>query len=249
MAPGKKKKKPAANPARGFATTSLVSKKTLDAQADLEATANESRPKEADAQDSVLPEASKDDSFHSVSKPGNAVTRSDLSPEEFERQLEEAELQQWLDKHAVTAKRETIRQVSRLQTERRLLRGQAEHLNSSLWLSSDLMDHLLDLLRVESSGGLLFPPSEANIKTKEPTEEHVTIRLWTLKQTLLALDFAEQDVQMVLDHVLSINLQPTKDMIWGLAESMDWFALHTESTGLPAYEGRRQRIARESSSH
>ena len=81
MAPNKKKKKPAGNPARGFATTSIASKpkpEKVVATKEEEAV-TEDRPVEADAVPGPPPS----------SEP--VPSKPDPTPEELEAQLEAAE--------------------------------------------------------------------------------------------------------------------------------------------------------------
>ena len=138
----KKKKKAPANPARGFATTSIQSKSRTDQtpvdSADVSGVATPSTkpetptaPGESDTKGSEVP--SKERELH------------ELSPGELESQLETAELQQVVEKHAAKVRKETSRQVSRLQTEKRLLRGNADFLSLRGWLPDELMLEIHDL--------------------------------------------------------------------------------------------------------
>src|SRR5688572_11201407 len=142
MAGAKKKKKPAANPARGFATTSIASKPRPE-------TAEEPAkpPSKAEAEAAASSQTATGASGDSPGGPaGPAIAETTLSPEEFEKQLEEAQLQIIVDKYAAKVKRDAQRQRTRLETDRRLLRSQADYVSSSKWLSQELMDHVLDLI-------------------------------------------------------------------------------------------------------
>jgi ATP-dependent RNA helicase DHX29 len=232
MAGGKKKKKPASNPARGFATTSVASKPRSEVPDT--STISESSPDQNVAQEVkvgvdgiVLPST--------VTKArNNSIVLT--SPEDFEMQLEESELQVLVEKYSQKSKRDAGRQISRLLTDRRLLRGQAETLSTRKWLPSELIDEILDLIVAESHI-VNKPIGQEN--PKNLSKEDLTIRLWTLKQTLEGAGFPEGKVQQVLEYVLEISekvLLGNKDSIWGLEESMDWLARECSRTELPDYE-------------
>ncbi|KAH6667024.1 pre-mRNA-splicing factor ATP-dependent RNA helicase PRP22 [Plectosphaerella plurivora] len=241
MAGAKKKKKPAANPARGFATTSVASKPREEITED---------PKTVLAQPASTPlkgsaATASTQSTAGTEQPGanQSGSSKDLTPEEFERQLEESALQVLVDRYAQKAKRDAARQRARLETDRRLLRGQAEPLNTRKWLSEDLMDHILDLIKAESR----FTPS--NLSSDAPSggkmlpEEDLIIRLWTLQQSLAGSGFPEERVQAAVRHVLDISPSiavTAKDGVWGLDEAMDWMARECPLDELPEYENRQK---------
>src|SRR5436190_19344098 len=92
----KKKKKPAANPARGFATTSIASKPRVDPSSTAKApgdppSPNDAAPPSSSALPAARPGADSDGQAAFNSKGSN--NSQALTPEEFERQLEESELQ------------------------------------------------------------------------------------------------------------------------------------------------------------
>jgi ATP-dependent RNA helicase DHX29 len=244
MAGAKKKKtKPAANPARGFATTSIASVTSRVEQTEETASTT---PNPADP----LPSLQADNATGSVPVPGstdpNNLTNTSaknetLSPEEFEKRLQESELQLLVEKHAQKAKRDAQRQKSRLETDRRLLRGQAESLNTRKWLPQELMDHILHLVQAESR----FAASSLGIDNTSPgkllPEEDLTIKLWTLQQTLASSGFAEDRLKPVLQYVLEIAPfipGASKESIWGLEEALDWLARECAREELPDYEHR-----------
>ncbi len=239
MAPNKKKKKPSSNPARGFATISIASKpKNTDL-----AIASE-------IDGSITPLTSTETNTDLVRETGPVEGPKELhqlSPDEFEKQLEESELQVLVEKYASKCKRESARQVTRLQTERRVLRGQTERLHIRQWLPPEALEEIADLTRREEVNGAFRSDQEHTAKTHPPNEEESSVRLWTLQRTLLALDFSEDRVQQVVHtlldqlstHVLSMK-GAVKDTIWGLEESLDWLALNCNQNELPAYENRRK---------
>lgn len=237
MAGAKKKKKPAANPARGFATTSLPSKSRTD-------------PTEATDGDAAEPfikssGASRAENAPPSSHDAATVRKNDvpktLSPEQFERQLEESELQLLVEKYAQKVKRDAQRQKARLDTDRRVLRGQAEPINIKKWLPLELMDHILDLIQAESRFSPSGGGSDTGSVSKLLHEEDITIKLWTLEQTLFEAEFPEDKVKAVLQYVLGIAQHVSvgnKESIWGLEEALDWLARECSLDELPDYNRR-----------
>lgn len=229
MAGGKKKKKPASNPARGFATTSIASKQKAEAsnvEPDPAPTPELSTPLEEESAPAARSGAE-----------GLNLTQKTLTPEEFERQLELSELQVLVEKYAQKSKRDALRQKTRLETDRRVLRGQAENLNTRKWLPPELMDEILDLVKAEGrfSGQTL----ESSNTLKQCSEEELTIRLWTLQQSLLGAGFVEEKVGLALQYVLDISDKiggGNKDAIWGVEESLDWLSRECSREELPDYE-------------
>ncbi|OTB02740.1 hypothetical protein M426DRAFT_190879 [Hypoxylon sp. CI-4A] len=243
MAGAKKKKtKAPANPARGFATTSIASKPRAEV-------ANEPAQTATGAQKLDAPPTSSSRDLNappSNPNPDNTSTNKQsivtLSPEEFERQLEESELQLLVEKHAQKVKRDAQRQKSRLETDRRLLRGQAESLNTRKWLPQELMDHILDLIQAENRfGASSLTSGDASNTGKLPPEEELVIRLWTLQQTLTGAGFSDDKVKAVLQYVLDIASNiggASKDNIWGLEEALDWLARECTREELHDYDYR-----------
>ena len=126
MAPNKKKKKPASNPARGFATTSTASK-TKEQDVD-EVEQEDGWGASGQSAKLVSEEGSVLTNGGPTIKPEKAL--QDLSPEELELQLENSSLQILVDTYRKKTEKDAFRQASRLQTERRVLRSQAEHLST-----------------------------------------------------------------------------------------------------------------------
>ena len=236
MAGNKKKKKPAANPARGFATTSVASKPRPEAaESDL-------KPSKT----TEVPRIEKSEGSQATDGGGGKRGSQDeareqpLSAEEFERQLEESELQLLVEKLTQKCKRDAVRQRNRLETDRRLLRGQAEPVNSIKWLPPELMEHILDLVKAESRFSVSSLSTESQQGSgKMPAEEDMVARLWTLQQVLLSADFPEHRVQGAIKHILGIASSIAisgKDLIWGLDESLDWLARECDKEELSPYE-------------
>jgi ATP-dependent RNA helicase DHX29 len=237
----KKKSKPVANPARGFATTSVASKPRVDISEPVEepslngtTTSDPTAAGPAKSDVSIAPLTAQpiDATLHTQPE-------TSLSPEEFERQLEESELQLLVEKHAQKVRRDAARQKTRLETDRRLLRGQAESLNTRKWLPQELMDQILDLIQAESRFAASSLASERPLSEKMPSEEDLTMRLWTLQQTLAGLSFPAEKIDAVLQYVLDLApsvASTNRDYIWGLDEALDWLAKACNREELREYD-------------
>jgi ATP-dependent RNA helicase DHX29 len=235
MAGGKKKKKPASNPARAVATTSIASKTKELPEPEVElAPLNEANnTKETQRTEQIAPATST-----------VVPNEKTLTAEEFEKQLEESELQVLVEKHAQKSKRDAARQKSRLETDRRVLRGQAESLNTRKWLPPELMEEILDLVKAE--GRFTGQSTESLGNAKQATEEELTIRLWTLQQALLGSGFIAEKVNLALRQVLDISDKigmGNKDTIWGLEEALDWLARNCSREELPDFENSLRKTA------
>jgi ATP-dependent RNA helicase DHX29 len=160
-----------------------------------------------------------------------------LTAEEFEKELEDSALQVVVEKHAQKSKRDAARQKTRLETDRRLLRSQAESLNTRKWLPPELMEEILDLVKAE--GRFTGQSNEVLSNPKQVSEEELTLRLWTLQQALLGSGFVEEKISLALRHVLGISDKigvGNKDAIWGMEEALDWLARNCSRDELPDYE-------------
>ncbi|KAI7128075.1 hypothetical protein KC324_g17334, partial [Hortaea werneckii] len=117
MAGGNKKKKtkPTANPARGFATTSLpkANKPVSDPSTD-EANASGAATPDTTAPPSVASQSNRPDE----EKTEKQRELHELSPEELEAQLEASDLQQFVEQNAAKVRKESARQASRLETDK-----------------------------------------------------------------------------------------------------------------------------------
>ena len=239
MAPNKKKK-PASNPARGFATTSVASKLKVhdSAPASELVLPNTDLPSSSD-------DTSQDQTKTVKSQSLNALKKElhELSPEELERQLEESDLQLLLEKNGEKSKKDAFRQVSRLRTERRTLRPQAQHLNTRPWLPPELMQQLTDLLNDQSSDGNFNAEVEDRQSGSSISQDDLVIKLWTLKQVLYELGFSQERSNLAVRQLLdegrprqSLNQNTGKDSIWGLEACLDYLAAVCEPGEMPDYE-------------
>ncbi|KAL1967815.1 hypothetical protein VTN77DRAFT_2504 [Rasamsonia byssochlamydoides] len=230
MPPNKKKKKPASNPARGFATVSVPSKPKITESAGVSST-GESSVAVSESEKSTLSVETKQPQAEEKDK-----SLQNYSPEELERHLEEAELQSLVEKYASKCKSDADRQVSKLETERRLLRPQASLLNLTDWLPPEILDRILELTGREDAEREPFSERDMN----SAKEEELSIRLWTLKDTLLKLGFPDSRVEELLKYIIiyhsGVPASGNKDVAWNIDESLDWLALHCNPDELPPYE-------------
>ncbi|KAI9370426.1 P-loop containing nucleoside triphosphate hydrolase protein [Aspergillus egyptiacus] len=225
----KKKKKPASNPARGFATVSVPSKvKPTDSSGPASTVESKSvseseRPTPAEPQ-------------QPAQQPTEATSLQNYSPEELERHLEDAELQILVEKYAAKCKSDAVRQVGKLETERRVLRQQAVPVNLIEWLPSDVVNSILSLAEAEEQG--MSPQPVRDVK-RAVAEDELCSKLWVLKETLLKLGFPEKRVEESLKHVLVYfagNFSVSnRDVVCNLDEALDWLAMHCNPEELPSY--------------
>lgn len=240
MAPNsKKKKKPASNPARGFATTSTASKVKINTVAENDDEANV-------GQEAQVTETTQGPANVPERDIGTSVEKAlhELSPEELEKQLEESTLQVFVETHGNKTKKEVSRQVAKLLTERRILRTQAVPLSTRQWLPPDVMQLILDLLNAKNSKpDELCNTSNILQNSADLADDDLLIKLWTLRQLLPKLGFSLAATDLALRHLLDVmkNVEPgslsaTKDTIWGFEECLSWLALVSEPEELPRFE-------------
>ncbi|RFU29894.1 hypothetical protein B7463_g6443, partial [Scytalidium lignicola] len=237
MAGGKKKKKPLSNPARGVATTSIASKpkaEVIDNDIQESSQKNTTNPPE-NPQVNLLPNSEPDTGLPKLKE-------TTLTPEEFERQLENSELQVLVEKYGQKSKRDAARQKTRLDTDRRVLRGQADPLSTRKWLSLELTEEILELIKTESRS--LNQGYESINGPKQLSEEELIIRLWTLQQSLISAGFYQDKIMLALQHILAISdkIAPSaKDTIWGIEEALEWLAKECPREELPDYDTWQRR--------
>lgn len=242
MAPNKKKKKPASNPARGFATTSTASKPKQDEAKELEGgvrlAAFDMHALSTTVEDSTRTENS------SNREPERALC--ELTSEELESRLEDSGLQILVESHGEKTKKTVSRLVSRLQTEKRLLRSQAEHLGIRQWLPPEIMQLVTDQLQAQENSNAYVQGIIENHKlATDLSEDDLLIKLWALKRVLPQLGFPEQRTDLALRHLLTTmnnsepqSLSPGSESLWGLNECLAWLALDSEPADLPRFDGR-----------
>lgn len=216
-----KKKKPAGNPARGFATTSVASKPKVEKEKSAaDVAAKESVPAPSKDTPSVPQEAA---SLVKQEQPSNQeVTQT---PEELEAQLERDELQLLVEKHAAKVRRESRRQVTKFETDRRVLRGQSNHMTVHEWLPNEILDTIISLAQTEANDSNRRQGQQQSL-LKVMSEEDAMSKLWTLNLTLRDLGFSHEQTEPVLRWLCSDagGIDATS-AVWGLQESLEWLAL------------------------
>jgi ATP-dependent RNA helicase DHX29 len=225
-----KKKKPAGNPARGFATTSVASKQKVEKPAVDPAKENAPVPsKEATISDVTAPQA--------TPKAEAAEQEIVQTPEQLEAQLERDELQLLVEKHAAKVRRESHRNVTKFQTDRRVLRGQSHVMAVHDWLPNEILDSIIDLAKAESQDSNRRQGPQSLLKTL--TEEDAMSKLWTLDLTLRELGFLTDHIQSVLRWLCAnaAAVDPSAS-IWGLQEALEWLALDNCEDHSFSYEER-----------
>ncbi|KAK6005188.1 hypothetical protein QM012_007967 [Aureobasidium pullulans] len=241
MVAKKGKKKVASNPARGFATTSIASKpKPEKKDAD---TSNEPSEKQSSVSTPAVAEKSPQPGQQGQGQEQQVANNNkssadrelhELSPEELEARLELSELQAFIEQQGPKVRKESARQVTRLKTDRRVLRGQAELLNIREWLPEELMQQIIDLALDETSSTSAPSSTPTN---KRLSQDELLSKVWQLSITLADLDVNEDQVRKVLQYILvSPPSEENGGLIWGLSEALDWLALHSEPGQLLGYD-------------
>jgi ATP-dependent RNA helicase DHX29 len=215
-----KKKKPAGNPARGFATTSVASKPKPEKQT------NNVVSKNNDVQE--LTKGSLPGSESAVNNQPSTTEplkpEITQTPEELEAQLERDELQLLVEKHAPKVRREANRHVTRFYTDRRVIRGQAHSMPVHEWLPNEILDEIISLAQNESNDSNRRRGQQSLLKVLN--EEEAISRLWTLDLTLRDLGFSQSHTQPVLRWLCAnASSVDASASVWGLQEALEWLAL------------------------
>jgi ATP-dependent RNA helicase DHX29 len=232
-----KKKKPAGNPARGFATTSVASKPKPEKTAP-DTTEKEQSP--SLSKDHVTAAVSTPEAASSTKEPKQEVVQT---PEELEAQLEHDELQLLVEKHAAKVRRESRRNVLKFQTDRRVLRGQSHSMTAHDWLPSDILDSIIALAQAESNDSNRRQGPQPLLKVL--TEEDAMSKLWTLDLTLRELGFGNSHIEPVLKWLCTnAAAVDSSASVWGLQEALEWLALdHCEDHAFSYEEQAPKRSA------
>ena len=240
MPPNRKKKKATANPARGFATTSIASKQNFKSAKDI------GEGSELDLQH-VQMSMTKSEKAATCSEQSEKEQPDEMSPEEFEAQLEMTELQNFLEKYGEKCQRETSRQVSKLRTEKRLMRAQADFLSTSQWLPSEIMQQILDYVCAKSTQVLNRSGLSVASDSRELSDDDVLIRYWKLFSTLSQLGFSYEEVMEAFCYLLKLQffsgfppIDVPKEGFWGLDDCLHWLALKSSCGDKPDYETQIQ---------
>lgn len=227
-----KKKKPAGNPARGFSTTSVASKPKVEKSA-VDAPTKESVPAslkdDTTVSEAPIPIPKKEESAKQEATP---------TPEELEAQLEHDELQIFIETHAAKVRRESRRQVAKLETDRRL-RAQSYPMTVHDWLSNEILDAIISLAQTESNDSNRRQGQHQPL-LKVMSEEEATIKLWILSLTLHDLGFCHEQIEPVLRWLCADagGIDATSS-VWGLQEALEWLALDRSKGHSFSYEESR----------
>lgn len=215
-----KKKKPAGNPARGFATTSVASKPKVE---------KEKSAVDVAAKESVSAPPKDSPTVHQATTPAakeeQAAKEVTQTPEELEAQLERDELQLLVEKHSAKVRRESRRQVTKFETDRRVLRGQSHPMTVHEWLPNEVLDIIISLAQTESNDSNRRQGQQQSL-LKVMSEEEATSKLWTLSLTLRDMGFTQEQLEPVLRWLCSDagGIDATSP-VWGLQEALEWLAL------------------------
>ena len=239
MPPNRKKKKHVTNPDRGFATTSTASKTKGQSPNELE----HPDQYEVSSENFKLAFDIEKDSKKSSSAVKPEKPLEHLGPEELELELENSSLQIKVDRYREKTKRDASRQVSRLQTEKRLIRAQAVSLFTQHWLPIEIIQLIIDLYDAQNDSSKSYIHGfDIKFNAQNVAEDDLVVKMWTLKLVLPQLGFSEEQTRLALVQLLhnrrdrsSQALPITKDSIWGLDECLDWLALTSKPENLPSY--------------
>ncbi|KAF3930919.1 hypothetical protein ABW19_dt0207407 [Dactylella cylindrospora] len=191
MAPKNKKKKPASNPARGFATTSMPSKAKIQQEEEEKArlAAEEEEKVQAEAAAAAAREEGGRLSDIAQAKPDDGQ----LTPEEYAAQLEENELQEFLEKNGEKVLREAKRVATKFESERRTLRAVnnpgCTPFTAGSWLEEKDIENILQRGRGDLNARLTVNP---------PDETAYTLEIWKLYTTMTELGFKEMHTKEVI---------------------------------------------------
>jgi ATP-dependent RNA helicase DHX29 len=228
MAPNKKKKKPAANPARGFATTSVPSKQKVQAPPE------PLTPKDSPQESPPAPE--NQSSQAPVNAPSGEGSRElhQVAAEDLEQYLEQAELHAIVEKYVSGCKNDALRQATKIEKERRMLRPQAQHLSVRNWLCPELVTRILEKEKVEADRRRSkYSVGGVDDHSEVSSEEEMCAKIWTLQQILSELGFPESRVHEVLKVVPAHLADDPID------EAFEWLGMHCNETELPSYGERK----------
>ncbi|KAF2012272.1 ATP-dependent RNA helicase A [Aaosphaeria arxii CBS 175.79] len=213
-----KKKKPASNPARGFATTSVASKPKPERIVEPPEPATSKK----DITPSAVPQVSSSAQAHggASAQPKNPQK----TPEELEAQLELDELQLLVEKHATKVRREARRQILKVQTDQRVLRSQAQNVTVQDWVPRDVLDTIISLAQAESNDSNRRQGQKSLTKTL--SEEDAMSKLWILDLTFRGMGFTEENIDPVLKWLCAnAAVVDSTSSTWGFAEGLEWMAL------------------------
>jgi ATP-dependent RNA helicase DHX29 len=225
----KKKKKPAANPARGFATTSVASKPRADLNATSDIENSDGQSNNRQSANLSRPDQTSD--AQSGTNTSHERQLHELTPEELEEQLERNDLQLFVETHGPKVVKNSQRQISKIQTDCRVLRNQSQALYTALWFPEDLVEEILEIARRSPTS--IGP----DISLNKLTQDDWVNRFWALSKVLMGMGVSKHRVLKLLEALpLSEPTPDNGDVVWGLGESLDILTLDTGLLELPPYD-------------
>lgn len=235
MPSNKKRRKPANQSARGFATTSTPSKSKADDD------------KLDDIAEPIAEPKNLDINRDEYNNPLDATVTEEswkelheLTADELESHFEESNLQLLLEDYGEKCTKDATRQFNRLTTEKRVLRLQSERLEVRSWLPDEHIQEILDLLNAQTNIDNLDNEFVRALADSDISESDLIVRLWTLEKILGRLGFKQDLIRLVLHSLLSrirsAQLNTGKESIWGLDECFDILTLLCDPTETPPYE-------------
>lgn len=234
----KKKKKNVSNPARAVATTSIPSKVRENGKAVSEGTAV------CDTLERATVDSVSTDSRDTPATEEKAAEKqlADMSNEELEHHLAQAELQNFVDQYDAKSQKEASRQAAKLVNERRLSRQAADRLQYETWLTEDLIASIFDADAEASDQKDSIDVTNIVRLPKDESETLATI--WTLHQVLRFLELPSLDAALVfvLERWSSVGLIQSNDMLLGLEEALIWYARNSDLEHILQYDRINQQL-------
>ena len=224
MAQGKKKKKVAANPQRGFATTSIPSKKAEPTPAD------DSAEPEADERPVSVPNGSGN---HEENAAGN---NHEFSGPGVDSDPTEARLQSLVSIHGSRISKDARNQAEMRQREKRLLRLQGFPIDHRQWFSDRVISSILSEAFPAYPSPLLFPDYQKVLDSDE-----ALLKIWSLRQFLVRLHLPGADA--ALTHAVKASAdtltKDQRDEAWGATAAFEWLAANGHLEEEPMVETRK----------
>ena len=139
-------------------------------------------------------------------------------------------MQQFVEQYAGKVKKESSRNVTRLQTDKRILRGQADYLPASSWLPDELMQQILEY--ASTSATELYGAAKRVL----PKGDELLSRVWQLRMILAGIDVPSERVNEVIVYLLANP--PAEDLSgsWGLNEALEWLSWNCTESELREYD-------------
>ena len=235
MPSNKKKRKPANQSVRGFATTSIPSKSKVDDDQGNDVVEPIAESKKLDAN-----KVECTDSLDASVTEEPPKELHGFTADELESHFEESNLQLLLEDYGEKCTKDATRQFSRLTTEKRLLRLQSERLEVRSWLPDEYIQEILDLSKAQANIDNLDNEPVRALPDSDISESDLIVRLWTLEKTLGRLAFKQDLIRLVLQSLLSrrhsAQLNTGKESIWGLDECFGIITLLCDPKETPLYD-------------